>query len=53
MPGSLGHAYVQGRLAQGKTKREAVRALKRLLARKVFRSIQVDLASGRTRLALT
>ena len=36
MPDSLGHAYYQRRIAMGNTKMEALRALKRRLARVVF-----------------
>lgn len=53
MPSSPGHAYTTRRRQQGKTAREARRALKRHLANVVFRTIQRDIASGRTTLALT
>ena len=51
--GSAGHAYIQQRCSEGKTQREAMRALKRLLARKVFRTMNSDLKTGTTRLVLT
>ncbi len=37
LAGSLGHAYYQRRLARGDTTNEALRALKRRLARVVYR----------------
>jgi transposase len=40
IPGSLGHAYFQRRREQGDTKSEALRALKRRLARVVFNLLQ-------------
>ena len=53
MSGSAGQRYVERRLREGKSRREAVRALKRHLARSIFRTITRDLASGRTSFALT
>lgn len=52
-PGSAGQAYTARRVQEGKTAREARRALKRHLANVVFRLIERDLASGRTNFALT
>ena len=40
-------------MREGKSRREALRALKRHLARSIFRTIKRDLASGRTSFALT
>lgn len=51
--GSAGHNYIQQRCSEGKTQREAMRALKRLLARKVFRTMNSDLKTGVTTLNLT
>ena len=53
MPGSPSQRYVERRLREGKSRREALRALKRHLARSIFRTIKRDLASGRTSFALT
>lgn len=53
MPGSAGQRDVERRLLEGKSQREALRALKRHLARSIFRTIKRDLASGRTSFALT
>jgi len=39
-PGSLGHAYYQRRITQGNSKMEALRALKRRLARVVYNLLQ-------------
>ena len=38
-----GRAYVQRRVAEGKTKKEAIRALKRHLSDVVWRQLQLDL----------
>ena len=53
MPGSATQRYVERRLREGNSRREALRALKRHLARSIFRTIKRDLASGRTSFALT
>ena len=53
MPGSATQQYLERRLREGKSRREALRALKRHLARSIFRTIKRDLASGRTCFALT
>ena len=53
MPGSQAQRYVARRMGEGKSRREAVRALKRHLARSIFRTIKQDLASGITCFALT
>ena len=53
MPGSATQRYVERRMREGKSRREALRALKRHLARSIFRTIKRDLASGRTSFALT
>ncbi len=50
---SAAQRYVERRLQEGKSRREALRALKRHLARTIFRTIKRDLASGRTPFALT
>jgi transposase len=42
MPSSAGHAYVQRRRAEGKSYREALRCLKRHLARVVYRQLVAD-----------
>jgi transposase len=42
MPGSLGHAYYQRKIAEGKTPREAQRCLKRRLADHVWRTMITD-----------
>ncbi len=53
MRGSGGRTYVERRATEGKTPREAMRALKRHLARVVFKSLYHDVTSGRLSLALT
>ena len=53
MPGSPTQHYVARRLQEGKSRRDALRALKRHLARSIFRTIKRDLASGHTCFALT
>ena len=53
MPGSATQQYLERRLREGKSRREALRALKRHLARSIFRTIKRDLASGRTCFTLT
>jgi transposase len=45
MAGSDGRAYVHRKLAEGKTRREATRSLKRHLANVVYRALQADLAN--------
>lgn len=40
--GSPGHAYVQRKLAEGKTSREAIRCLKRQIAKKIWRIMCAD-----------
>ncbi|MFP5073241.1 IS110 family transposase [Pseudonocardia nantongensis] len=42
LPGSLGHAYYQRRRNQGNTKMEALRAMKRRLARVVFNHLHTN-----------
>jgi len=42
MPGTLGKAYYEKKLAQGKSKTEALRCLKRRLARVVFHLLTTD-----------
>ena len=42
---SLGHAYVDKRLAAGDTKTEAIRALRRRLSDEVYRRLQADEAA--------
>lgn len=46
MPASLGHAYYQRRIALGNTKMEALRALKRRLARVVFNLLHTTTSSA-------
>ena len=41
-PGSTGRIYVDRRVAEGKTKREAIRALKRHLSNAVYRQLVAD-----------
>ena len=53
MAGSQAQHYVARRMGEGKSRREAVRALKRHLARSIFRTIKRDLATGQTCFALT
>jgi transposase len=43
-------SYLVRRVAEGKTKREAIRCLKRYVAREVFRAIRADLATLEQRL---
>ena len=43
-PDSAGRVYVDRRVAEGKTKREAIRALKRHLSNAVYRQLVVDAA---------
>jgi transposase len=47
-PGSAGRVYVDRKLDEGKTKREAIRALKRHLSNAVYRQLLID-ARSRTR----
>lgn len=42
IPGTLGHAYYEKKLAEGKSKAEALRCLKRRLVRVVFRLLTTD-----------
>ena len=53
MPGSPVQRYAERRLREEKSPREALRALKRYLARSIFRTIKRDLATERTCFALT
>jgi hypothetical protein len=41
-----GRAYYDRKLAEGKTKKEALRALKRRVSDAVWRQLQADLALG-------
>ncbi len=43
-PHSAGRVYVDRRVGEGKTKREAIRALKRHLSNAVYRQLVVDAA---------
>ena len=45
----LTRSYLDRRVAQGKTKREATRCLKRYIAREIYRTIRADLAILKTR----
>lgn len=53
--GSPGHVYVQRKLAEGRTRSEATRSLKRHLANVVYRALHADIAakqvSGEDRMA--
>jgi transposase len=44
LPHSAGRAYVHRKLAEGKTRAEAIRSLKRHLSNAVYRALQADLA---------
>ncbi|HPU40707.1 MAG TPA: transposase, partial [Microthrixaceae bacterium] len=46
-PHSDGRAYVDRRVAEGKTKREAIRALKRQISNTVYRHLVADAANRR------
>ena len=45
MPNSAGRVYIHRKLAEGKTRAEALRSLKRHLANAVYRALQADLAA--------
>jgi hypothetical protein len=45
MPTSAGRNYVNRRLAEGKTRAEAIRSLKRHLSNVVYRALLADLAA--------
>ena len=45
-PHSQGRAYFERKIAEGKTKKEAVRALKRQISNAVYRRLLVDAANG-------
>ena len=42
-------SYMERRLADAKTKKEAIRCLKRFVARELFRTLRADLATLTTR----
>ena len=42
-------SYLDRRVAQGKTKKEAIRCLKRFIARELYRTLRADLATLKTR----
>ncbi len=42
-------SYLDRRVAEGKTKKEAIRCLKRYLAREIYRTLRADLATLKTR----
>ena len=42
-------SYMERRLAEGKTKKEAIRCLKRFVARELYRTLRADLATLTTR----
>ena len=42
-------SYTERRLAQGKTKKEAIRCLKRFVARELYRTLRGDLSTLTTR----
>jgi transposase len=45
LPNSPGRAYIHRKLAEGKTRAEAIRSLKRHLSNAVYRALQADLAT--------
>jgi transposase len=45
LPNSAGRVYVHRKLDEGKTRAEALRALKRHLSNVVYRALQADLAA--------
>lgn len=45
MPNSAGRVYIHRKLAEGKTRTEAARSLKRHLSNAVYRALQADLAA--------
>jgi transposase len=45
MPNSAGRVYIHRKLAEGKTRAEAIRSLKRHLSNAVYRALQSDLAA--------
>ena len=46
-PHSQGHAYVDRLVADGKTKKEAIRVLKRRISNTVYRHLVADAARSR------
>ena len=42
-------SYMDRRLTEGKTKKEAIRCLKRFVARELYRTLRADLATLTTR----
>jgi hypothetical protein len=46
-PGSEGRAYFDRRVAEGKTKKEAIRALKRQISNTVYRHLVANAAAVR------
>ena len=42
-------SYMDRRLAEGKTKKEVIRCLKRFVARELYRTLRADLATLTTR----
>ncbi len=42
-------SYLNRRIAEGKTKKEAIRCLKRYIAREIYRTLRADLATLKTR----
>ena len=42
-------SYMDRRLAEGKTRREIIRCLKRFVARELYRTLRADLATPTTR----
>ena len=42
-------SYTDRRLAQGKTKKETIRCLKRFVARELYRALRADLSTLTTR----
>ena len=52
-PGTEGHAYYQRCLDRGKTKREAIRALKRRISDRVWTHLQADLQHAKPDPCLT
>jgi transposase len=45
-PGTQGRIYFERKLAEGKTKKEAIRSLKRQISNSVYRRLLLDARSG-------
>ena len=42
-------SYLERRVSEGKTKKDAIRCLKRFIAREIYRTLRADLATLTTR----